>query len=205
MQQKEIFYEYMGEGVRTMDDRQIVELFFLREERALEQTEKKYGAYCHSVALRIVGNREDAQECVNDTYLAAWNSIPPQKPVLLSAFLAKLTRRISVDRVRKATAKKRGGGELDLVFSELEECIPDEKTPERELIEAERAEIINSFLASLGDTERRVFLRRYFFADPIRNIAERFGFSETRIRSMLFRTREKLKRHLIKEGYYEIR
>ncbi len=189
----------------TMDDRYIVELYFQREERALVLTAEKYGSYCYSISNNILGCREDAEECVNDTYLAAWNSIPPQRPSRLSVYLGKLTRRISVDRLRKSTAQKRGGCEIDLVFDELSECIADDKTPEKELADAELARIINTFLASLRETERRIFLLRYFYAEPIADICRALGFSESRVKSMLYRTREKLKKHLIKENYYEIR
>ena len=195
----------MSEGVIKVDDKYIVDLFFSRNELALEYTAKKYGPYCYSVAYNIIFCREDAQECVNDTYLAAWNSIPPHKPDQLSGYLAKLTRRISIDRLRRSNAKKRGAGELDILFSELEECVPDENTPEKALKEHELARIINDFLAHLGETERKIFLCRYFFAEPIISVAARFGYSESRVKSQLFRTRKKLKEHLRKEKYYEIR
>ncbi len=205
MQRMEFLYEYIGEGVMTMDDRQIVELYFLRQERALTLTAEKYGAYCTAIARNILADPRDAEECVNDTYLAAWNSIPPQRPARLSAFLAKLTRRISIDKLRKNAAQKRGGLEIDLVFDELAECIADESTPEKELSDTELARIINQFLASLGETERKIFLRRYFYAEPITLICRELEMSESRVKSILYRSREKLKKHLVKEGYYEIR
>ena len=186
-----------------MDDKYIVELFFARDERAIKLCAERYGGYCHVIAYNILASREDAEECVNDTYLRAWNSIPPHRPNLLSAFLGRITRRLAVDRVRLRTAEKRGGGEIELIFDELADCIADEKTPEEELAERERARVINSFLASLPDTERRVFLRRYWFSDSIAVIADRFGFSESKVKSMLLRTRTKLKKHLTEENYYE--
>ena len=186
-----------------MEDKYIVALFFARDEQAIRLSAERYGGYCHAIAYNILSSREDAEECVNDTYLQAWNSIPPHRPNSLSAFLGRITRRLAVDRVRERTAVKRGGGEINLIFDELADCIADEKTPEHEIVERESAEIINSFLASLPDTERRVFLRRYWFSDSIAAIADRFGFSESKIKSMLLRTRTKLKKHLTEENYYE--
>ncbi len=192
-------------GVKTLDDRYIVELFFQRQKRALTLTAEKYGGYCYTVSHNILGRAEDAEECVNDTYLAAWNCIPPNKPSRLGAFLAKLTRRISIDRWRKNTAQKRGAWELNAVFEELEECIPDGGTPERELLEQEFARSINAFLMNLPEAERRVFLLRYFYAEAITSICETMHFTKSRVSSMLMRTRQKLKAHLIKEEYYEFR
>lgn len=188
-----------------MDDKYIVELFFMREELALELTASKYGAYCRSIAYNILASREDAEECVNDTYLAAWNAIPPHRPTMLSTFLGKITRRICTDRLRSKGAQKRGTGELDLIFDELEDCIPDQNTPDSEFERSDLKRIINEFLGSLRDTERKIFLCRYWYAEPIASICKSFGFSDSRVKSILFRTRKKLKDRLIKEGYNEIK
>ena len=183
-----------------MDDRKIIALFFDRDEAALAQTQKKYASYCYSIAYRVLGNREDAEECVNDTYLAAWNSIPPQAPRNLSTFLGKITRNLSLKRVRKQTAQKRGGGAGILTLEELSECIPDHQTPQHELEQKELANLLDAFLRALDVEERNVFLRRYWYFDSINDIAKRFSFSESKVKMMLKRTRDKLKDHLLKEG-----
>lgn len=187
-----------------MDDKQIVDLYFARSERAIDETARKYGRYCHAIAHSLLGNDADAEECVNDTYLAAWNAMPPHRPSLLSTFLGKLTRRISVDRFRRDHAKKRSG-ELCSILDELEEALPsDAPTPACELEQAELARCINTFLASLAETDRRIFLRRYFYGESIAQIAKSFTFTESRVKSLLHRTRQKLRTHLELEGYNEI-
>ncbi len=184
-----------------MEDKRIVELYFSRNERAIEETAAKYGKYCFSIAHNILSNREDAEECVNDTYMDAWNQIPPTRPKSLSLFLGKITRRISIDRWRRRNAQKRGGGEMDLVLDELYQCIPDHSNVEQEYAFKELTATINTFVGTLPATEQRVFLCRYWYLDSIRDIAKRFRFSESKVKSMLLRTREKLKKHLQKEGY----
>ncbi len=183
-----------------MDDTQIVELYWARMESAIEETEAKYGSYCHSIALNILHNPEDAAESVNDTWLDAWNSMPPHRPSVLSTFLGKLTRRISIDKWRRATAKKRGDGQLPLVLAELEDCISDGKSIEEETERKLLAEVIAAFVKSLPETEQKVFLCRYWYMDSVNSIASRFRFSESKVKSMLYRTREKLRACLEKEG-----
>lgn len=183
-----------------MDDTQIVELYWARKESAIEETEAKYGSYCRSIAGNILQNQDDAEECVNDTWLGAWNSMPPHRPSVLSTFLGKLTRRISIDKWRRTTAKKRGDGQLPLVLSELEDCISDGKSIEEETERKLLAEVIAAFIKSLPETEQKVFLCRYWYMDSVSSIATRFRFSESKIKSMLFRTREKLRVRLEKEG-----
>ncbi len=183
-----------------MDDTQIVELYWARKESAIEETEAKYGSYCHSIALNILHNPEDATESVNDTWLDAWNSMPPHRPSVLSTFLGKLTRRISIDKWRRTTAKKRGDGQLPLVLAELEDCISDGKSIEEETERKLLTETIASFVKSLPETEQKVFLCRYWYMDSVSSIATRFRFSESKVKSMLFRTREKLRVRLEKEG-----
>lgn len=175
-----------------MEDKEIVELYFDRSEQAIDVTEKKYGAYCHAIARNLLGNEADAEECVNDTWLSAWNSIPPNRPTALRTYLGKIVRRISVSRIRYRTAEKRGGGEIPLILDELAECLPDTECDAEDLSK----EIINRFLSELPTTERRVFLCRYWYGDSIRLICERFGFRESKVKSMLYRTREKLKAEL---------
>ena len=178
-----------------MDDAKIVQLYWDRNEQAIPATADKYGRYCTSIANNILGNNEDAEECVNDAYHGAWNAIPPASPDNLKAFLMKLVRRISVDLLRKRTAKKRGGGELPLILDELENCLPDNKnTPEAELERAETVKLIEGFLDSLSDTARKIFVLRYWFMLPVDEISKRTGFSASKIKSSLLRSRAGLQR-----------
>ena len=183
-----------------MNDKQIVALYFKRDEKAIEETALKYGQYCFSVAINITGNRSDAEECVNDTYLSAWNSIPPHQPSVLSTFLGKITRRISIDKWRKSGAEKRGGGQTAVVLDELSECIPDKNNVEHTVESRIVSDIINSFIKDLPDKDRRVFLCRYFYLDSVESISTRFGYSQSKVKSMLYRTRQKLRTRLEKEG-----
>ncbi len=184
-----------------MDDKTIVDLYWQRSQRAVEETQRKYGAYCRTIARNILGLEEDAEECVNDTYLAAWNAMPNHRPDRLSAFLGKLTRRISVDRWRKGSARKRGGGETQLALEELGEVASDRAEAEKILIRREAVAALNRFLDGLPQTERQVFLQRYFYLDPVAEVAKHFGFTEAKTASMLRRTRLKLKEQMEKEGY----
>ena len=190
----------MGRANQT-DDSQIVELYWARSESAISKTAEKYGDYCHSIAYNILFNREDAEECVNDTYLDVWNNMPPHKPSVLSVFLGKITRRVSIDRYRRKHAGKRGGGEMDLVLDELEDCVSDPTDVEIAVEQAEMVRLIREFLDSLPLTERRVFLRRYWYMDSITAIASDFGFTESKTASMLHRVRNKLRCKLESEGY----
>ena len=183
-----------------MPDDRIVELYWQRSESAITETADKYGDYCHYIAYNILYNREDAEECVNDTWLDAWDNMPPHKPSILSTFLGKITRRISIDRWRKMNACKRGGGEMDLVLHELEDCISDPTDVEMVIEQQEMARLIREFLDGLGETERRIFLRRYWYMDSIAGIALEFDFTESKTASMLHRTRKKLCNKLESEG-----
>ncbi|MBR6537114.1 MAG: sigma-70 family RNA polymerase sigma factor [Lachnospiraceae bacterium] len=183
-----------------MEDTEIIALYWARDERAVSETAEKYGRYCHSVAYRILQNKEDSEECVNDTYTGAWNTIPPHRPELFSAFLAKITRRISLNRLRNKTAERRGSGQYTVTLEELTECIPSSLSAEDTLETHELTRIINKFLDGLPTDERRVFLCRYWYLDPIKDIAKRFSFGESKVKMMLKRTREKLLIHLEKEG-----
>lgn len=182
-----------------MEDEKILDLYWSRSENAISETASKYGGYCYSIAWNILANNEDAEESVNDTYMTAWNIIPPQRPSILATFLGKITRRLSIDRWRARNAQKRGGGEIVLALEELEDCISDGQNPEKTLERKQLAELFNRFLASLPETERRVFLCRYWYMDSIRDIAANFGFSTGKVTSMLHRTRGKLRAVLEKE------
>lgn len=184
-----------------MEDGTIVELYWQRDESAIAQTASKYGNYLHSISYRILSNSEDAEECVNDTYKAAWDSMPPHRPSLLSTFLGKITRRISIDRWRKLSADKRGGGETAVALEELEECVSGSGSVEDEIERRELTRMINEFIRALPCTERQVFMCRYWYVDSVSDIAKQFGFSESKVKSMLFRTRNRLREKLEKEGY----
>lgn len=184
-----------------MQDRQIVELYWQRNEQAIEQTDRKYGLYCRTVANNILHNDEDSKECVNDTWLRAWNAMPPNRPTKLQMFLAKITRNLALDRYRTYTAEKRGGGEIPLVLSELETCIPALGDVEENFLAKELSTSINRFVRQLPEQEGNIFVRRYFFAESISAIADRYGYTHNNIAVILSRVRRKLKVHLEKEGY----
>lgn len=184
-----------------MEDSRIVELYWSRSEDAIARTADKYGKYCYSIAYHILADGGDADEAVNDTYLGAWNAMPPHRPSVLSTFLGKITRRISINRWNGRRADKRGGGELPLALDELAEAVPSRDTPEQAVTAGELAESIDRFLASLPQTERDLFVCRYWFLAPIAELGGKFGFSQSKTKSALFRTRSKLKAHLEKEGF----
>ncbi|MCQ2431333.1 MAG: sigma-70 family RNA polymerase sigma factor [Clostridia bacterium] len=183
-----------------MEDEQIIGLFMERSEDAISETSKKYGKYCHSIAWRILENEEDAEECVSDTYLRVWNSIPPKCPDCLRTFLGKIVRNLSLDRWEKRSADKRGGGAVTLILDELEECIPaadDAETAEEDMV---IKDILNRFLAELPQKTRKMFIRRYWYMSSAKEIAADLGASESMVNVTLFRTREKLKKMFEKEG-----
>ena len=184
-----------------MEDSQIVALYWVRFQQVLDETASRYGDYCYTIARRILSSPADAEESVNDTWLAAWNAIPPHRPQVLRTFLGKLTRRLALKRRRDRDREKRGGGELPLILSELEGCVSSQDNVEDELIAAELIQALNRFTAGLPDTERRVFLRRYWYLDSIHQISQEFHFSGSKVKSMLFRTRNKLRVYLQKEGF----
>lgn len=183
-----------------MEDSQIVALYLKRNERAIEETAEKYGKYCFSIAYNILENKEDAEEAVNDAYIGAWNAIPPHCPAILSTFLGKITRRIAIKRWRENRTLKRGGGETAVALEELSGCIPSEMSVEREMETAQLTGILNRFVLNLPQTERNVFVCRYWYLDSILDIARRFGYSQSKVKSMLSRTRKKLYHNLQKEG-----
>ncbi len=183
-----------------MEDERIVELYWQRNESAISETKAKYGKYCYSIAYNILKNNEDAEECENDTYLEAWKTIPPQKPKFFSAYLGTITRQKSIDRWRRKTADKRGGGQVQLSLDELENCISNENTINDELVAEEIAMKISEFLRTLPKNECNIFVRRYWYFDSITDICKRYGYGQSKVKMMLKRTREKLISYLEKEG-----
>ena len=184
-----------------MDDKSILDLYFSRNQDAIAQTDQKYGRYCYCIAYNILTNKEDAEESVSDTYMTAWSAIPPRRPSVLATFLGKITRHISIDRWRARSASKRGGGEVTLALEELNDCIAGTQNLETDY---ERKEIVKAyvnFLDTLPITERRVFLCRYWYVESIETIADKFGFSQSKVKTMLHRTRAKLRKQLAEEGY----
>ena len=184
-----------------MDDRQIIDLYFQRSETAIVETDAKYGGYCYKIAYSILASREDSEESVNDTYLSAWKAMPPRRPTVLSTFLGRLTRNISIDRWRTISAKKRGNGEMALALDELGDCVSGEKSVEDKLILKEVIRCLNDFLKALPEEERTVFLCRYWYVNSMEEIGEKTGFSVSKVKSMLRRTRSKLSSYMEKEGY----
>ena len=184
-----------------MDDQQIVSLYWQRDEAAIRETEIKYDRYLTKIAYNILYDTEDSRESVNDTYLAAWNSIPPQKPNILSAYLSKLTRRISIDRFRYRTREKRAASQYDVSLSELEECLCGGNSTEEAVDAKFLAEAIERFLRSLPEDSRNAFIGRYYFLDPVREVAGYCGMTESKCKTLLHRVRLKLKDYLIKEGF----
>ena len=185
-----------------MEDREIIDLFWNRTDSAILAADEKYHSYCQYIAYNILGNKEDVEECLNDTWLKAWGAIPPHKPMNFAAFLGKITRNTALNYLRDKGRKKRNCGQTELVLEELEECVSYAKTVEQEIAEKELTKIINDFLGTLSELERNVFVCRYWNLESIFQIATYAHSSESKIKSMLFRIRKKLKRYLEKEGYY---
>ena len=183
-----------------MEDREILALYCQRSEEAIRETDRKYNPYCSRIAMNILADREDTEECVSDTWLRAWNAIPPQRPSRLGVWLGKLTRNLALDRWREQSAEKRGGGEITAVFSELEECVSGEGNVERELEERQTLEAVRRFLAALPREKRVLFLRRYYFGDSLKDLGRRTGRSQGQIKSALFRLRGQLREFLKEEG-----
>ena len=182
-----------------MEDLEIIELYWRHSERAIAESDAKYGAYCKKIAENILGNPEDAAECVNDTWLRAWNAIPPERPESLKMFLAKIVRNLAVSKARKNAAQKRGGGELDGILEEFSGCVSDvqEQFEARELQES-----INHFVRTLPKREGDLLIRRYFFAERLDDIATRYHMTPNAVSVSLSRTRKKLASYLKKEGFY---
>ena len=193
---------YMGEGrYLCMDDSQIVQLYLDKDETAISESGRKYGPYCNSIARNILENWADAEECVNETWLRAWNAIPPHKPAVLSAFFGKITRNLAFDRYRSRTREKRGGHMVELALDELAECVSGEDDPEKNWKEQQLREDLRRFVGQLPAKKRYMFIQRYWYTESIGNIAERYGVSENSVSVTLNRIRKQLKEYLIERGY----
>ncbi len=184
-----------------MEDKDIVDLYWQRSERAIAESAAKYGAYCRTVAGRIRRNDEDAEECTSDVWLHAWNAMPSDRPERLSLYLGRLSRWLSLNRLRDRDRLRRGGGEVTLALEELDELIPAASDTEKEVERRELSHCIGDYVNQMKEPERSVFLCRYWYLAPVKEIASRFGFSEAKVKSMLMRSRRKLKTELEKEGY----
>ncbi len=181
-----------------MDDLQIIELYFARDEHAIKETDHKYGKLCFRVAKNLLWSDEDAEECVNDTYLTIWNKIPPTRPNNFTAFICKITRNLSLKKLETSNAMKRSA-DAAISLSEIEETLPDRGTAPG-IEDEELGKLISAFLWSEKELDRNVFLRKYWFFDSISDIAERYSMNENSVKSMLFRSRNRLKNYLKKEG-----
>lgn len=183
-----------------MTDEEIISLYYARSQEAIRETDQKYGRYCYAVAYRILADRQDSDECVNDTYLRTWKSIPPKHPAVLSAFLGKIARNLALDRYDRYTAEKRGGGQMALALDELEECIPAQDEEENVLDRVLLVQVLNQFLDGLPDLARRLFIGRYWYLETTQELARQHQVSESNVKSSLFRSRNKLRKLLEKEG-----
>lgn len=183
-----------------MDDAKIVQLYLDRDEQAIPATADKYGNYCTSIARNILKNYEDAEECVNDTYLNTWNAIPPNRPKLLSAFLGKIVRNLAFNRYKYNTADKRGGGEIALVLDELAECVSAKDDVAKAYERKELVEAINDFLGTLPAQKRNIFVCRYWYTDSIADISARYDMTYAAVSMTLKRLRTKLHNYLLERG-----
>ena len=184
-----------------MDDNQIIELFFARDEGAIEAVQREYGGYCVSIARNILGDRGAAEECVNDGWLKCWQSIPPQRPRSLKSFAGRIVRNLALSALRADTAQKRGGGQAALALDELSEVVSGGETPEGAMDRQALRAALDGFLAGLPERSRSLFLRRYWYLDSVEQLAKRFGMSKTQATTTLHRLRQKLRAHLEQEGF----
>ena len=183
-----------------MEDNKIIDMYWERSQEAIVQTDIKYGKYCRYIASNILKSKEDGEECVNDTYLKAWDMMPPTRPQVLSAFLGKITRNLSLDRFRQGKAKKRGGGQVVYVLEELKECVPANNNVENVIDEMVLVETLNKFLSGLDEEKRKIFIRRYWYMSSVREIANEYEFTISKVKMVLSRVRNDLKELLEKEG-----
>lgn len=183
-----------------MDDEKIIDLYWEREQRAIEETDNKYHSYCHSISWNILQDRQDCEECVNDTWFRAWNRMPDERPNVLSVFLGTITRNLSLDYYRKKHTRKRGGGQIGYVYEELEECIAQNRL-EEEVEARELSEAINRFVRELKKEQRVMFVMRYWYMDSVEQIAHSLGVSQGKVKSTLFRLRKRLKDFLEREEF----
>ena len=184
-----------------MEDEKIIELYWNRDEDAIKETDKKYRKYCTSIAYNILQSKEDSKECINDTYLKVWNSIPPKKPNVLKLFLAKITRNLAINKYEENKAKKRNN-EMDLVLEELEECIPNKKSVEEVFEYNELTQYLNIFLKELSIEKRKIFLERYWYLNSIKAISSKYKLKESNIKVILHRIRNELKKYLNERGIF---
>ncbi len=185
-----------------MEDNKIIELYFQRDDNAIKETDKKYGAYCAVVANNILADTRDTEECVSDTWLRAWNSMPPQRPSYLRLFLGKITRNLALDVVKRQSRKKRGSGEYELVLDELREVSDTGYRVEEQIEKKELVKCINTFLWTLPERDCNIFLRRYFYFESTKQIANLYEMKESNVLGVLSRTRHKLRMYLVQEGYW---
>ena len=183
-----------------MEDRKILDLYFARSEEAITETDKKYGKYCHYIAYRILNDNEDAKEVVNDTYLKVWDTVPPKAPLPLKPYVGMISRQLSINSYVNSNRKKRGG-ELTFVFGELAECLPTQSNVADETEMLAMRDLLDRFLSSLSEQTRKVFVRRYWYASSIAEIAKEYGMKKSAVGMSLIRTREMLKEYLKKEGF----
>lgn len=184
-----------------MDDTGIIQLYWDRNDQAILETDKKYGKYCTLIARNILGNCEDAEECVNDTYLNAWNAMPVHWPEQMSTFLGKITRNLSFNRYKHDHTQKRGGSEIPLVLEELAECVSDVSTVEQVIDRKELVRAINDFVFYLPPVKQCLFIRRYWYADSVSDIAKNCEMSPGNVSKQLERIRKQLKKHLLERGF----
>ena len=184
-----------------MEDEQIIALYWSRDEHAIVETDRKYGTHCRSIAWNILHSEGDSEECVNDTWLRTWNTIPPQRPERLGAFLGKIVRNLAFDRYKAANAQKRGGGEVETVLEELGECVGATASAESHYFAKEFSVAVNLFVRGLPEREGNIFVRRYFFTESADQIGKRYGITVNNVTVILSRSRKKLREYLQKEGY----
>lgn len=183
-----------------MEDTAIVDLYWQRSDQAISETDRKYGRYCHRIAYNICASNEDADECVNDTWFGAWNSMPSQRPAILSSFLGAITRNLALDRYRAKHSLKRGGGEVPLALDELSDCVMGQSDPEREVEARELEEAIDRFVNELPETDQIIFISRYWFLATVAEIAKKSDCTQSKVKTTLFRLRKKLRDRLQEEG-----
>lgn len=183
-----------------MEDSAIIELYWVRDESAITQTDRKYGSLCRSLAFRILSDQEDSEECVNDTWHRAWETMPPQRPDSLRAYLGRIVRNLSISRLRQRTAQKRGGG-LDLMLSELEDCVPSPHSPEQETDARELAAAISRWLRAQAHDDRVLFVRRYWYGEAVNDLARQWGCTPNQLAKRMLRLRQSLKQTLEQEGF----
>ena len=194
-------FQPVQRGGGSLEDIQIIDLYWQRSESAIAASNEKYGAYCHAVANNILENHEDSEECVSDTWLHSWNAMPPQRPNRLAAFFAKITRNLAINRFNARSTEKRGGGRAQQAMDELGECLASSSDTEAEFSRAELERDVNRFLNTLPQRDCDIFMNRYFFVESTSVIAERYDIKESNVLLILSRTRKKLRGFLQKEGY----